>query len=310
MPKRFYLNDCLPEQPEGGENVGELFKNMVMSYKEFHKNELLDLAQHWVTRDYADNVTLCSVTLRDLLGQLKSNPTLFAYASKLVGSNAPLIYEAEQLSEDPEIGKECRWNGRDAHFLLIAQKLDMIAASLPVEEKVCCDILKLMLKDIETEEESCNEIPNWYTGNNQFITELLTPSLPPKSEPWDRLNNLLGRRGKVVISKEFKDDWSVLGTVLQQLIVQRFEDAINAGLLYPANNGNMDLVKPDQVDKTSKVHELRHKGSGIRVYFECDADAIYIALFGSKTIHHGKDQAADFKIAKSIVARLRRGITT
>lgn len=302
------MNDCLPEQPEGGENIGELFREMVLNYKDLHKNELLDLAQHWVTRDYADNVTLCNVTLRNLLGQLKSNPTLFAYASKLVGSSSPLIYEEEQLAGDPELEQEFLCNERDAHYLLIAHKLDMIAASLPVEEKLCCNILKLMLKDIPDENGTVKEVPNWYVRNNQDIIQQLTPPLPPKSEPWNRLIDMLRRRGKVVYSKEFKDDWDILGSVLQQLVVQRFEDALNAGLLYPANNGNMDIVKPDQVDKTSKVHELRQKGTGIRVYLECDADAIYIALYGSKTVHHGKDQAADFKLAKTIVSRLRQGI--
>ncbi len=308
MPKRFYLNDCLPDHPEEGKNVGELFREMVLNYKELHKNELLDLAQHWVTRDYADNVTLCSITLRSLLGQLKSNPTLFAYASKLVGSSIPLIYEEDQLAGDPELEQEYMCNERDGHYLLVAQKLDMIAASLPVEEKVCCNILKLMLKDIQKDEETTKEIPNWHISNQENIIKLLTPPLSPKTEPWNRLMDMLGRRGRVVYSKEFKDDWDKLGSAIQQLVVQRFEDALNAGLLYPANNGNMDIVKPDQIDKTSKVHELRQKGMGIRVYFECDTDVIYIVLYGSKTVHHGKDQAADFKLAKVIASRLRQGI--
>lgn len=308
MSKRFYLNDCLPDLPEAGKDAGQLFREMVLSYKELHKNELLDLAQHWVTRDYADNVTLCSMTLRNLLGQLKSNPTLFAYASKLVGSSTPLVYEEEQLADDPELRQECLCNERDAHYLLVAQKLDMMAASLPVEKKVCCNVLKLILKDIKENEETTKEIANWHVGNGKDIIQLLTPPLPPKTEPWNRLMDLLGRRGNVVYSKEFKDDWDNLGSALQQLIVQRFEDALNAGLLYPANNGNMDIVKSDQIDKTSKVHELRQKGKGIRVYFECDTAVIYIVLYGSKTVHHGKDQAADFKLAKVIASRLRQGI--
>ena len=302
------MNDCLPEQPEDGKDVGELFREMVLGYKELHKNELIDLAQHWVTRDYTDNVTLCSMSLRNLLNQLKSNPTLFAYASKLVGSSTPLVLEEEQLAGDPDLEQKCLCNKRDAHYLLVAQKLDMMAASLPVEEKVCCNVLKLILKDIQEDEETTKEIANWHISNDKDIIQLLTPLLPPKTEPWNRLMDLLGRRGKVVFSKEFKDDWDNLGTVLQRLIVQRFEDALNAGLLYPANNDNMDIVKSDQVDRTSKVHELRQKGSGIRVYFECDVDAIYIALYGSKTVHHGKDQVADFKLAKTIASRLRQGI--
>ena len=138
---------------------------------------------------------------------------------------------------------------------------------------------------------------------------MLTPPLPPKVEPWERLLTILGSSGRIVeYSKGFKKDWDYLGNELQQLIVQRFEDALNGGLLFPAKNTNKKIVKPDEKDKTSKVHELRHLGTGFRVYFECDDDAIYIALYGSKTIHHGKDQEADFKIAKAIAERLRKGI--
>jgi hypothetical protein len=104
----------------------------------------------------------------------------------------------------------------------------------------------------------------------------------------------------------FEDDWKTLGLETQRLVVCRFEDALNGGLLFPANNNNKNIVKQDEKDRTSKVHELRQIGNGFRIYFECDTDAIYIALYASKTYHHGKDQEADFRLAKTIVERLRR----
>lgn len=308
MPVRFYLNDSLPEQPTEGKDVGELFKSLVLGYKELHKIEVLNLAQHWTTSDYVDNVTLCSMTLRSLLVQLKSNPTLFTYASKLVGNEIPLKFEEEQLAGDKELTQECMCNDCDAHMLLLAQKLNMIAATLPVDPRLCNDVLDLVIKDVQTGEESVRQIHNWHIENSETIAKLLTPPLPPVTEPWERLMNLLGRHGKVVCSNIFKQDWEKLGSELQQMIVSRFEDAINGGLLFPANNGNMNIVKQDQKDPTSKVHELRHVGIGFRVYFECDPDAIYIALYGSKTIHHGKDQDADFRFARTVVERMRKGI--
>ncbi len=308
MPVKFYLNDSLPDQPEQGKDVADLFRNLVIKYKELHKNDLLDLSQHWATSDYVDNVTLCSMTLRSLLVQLKSNPTLFTYASKLVESNTPLKYEEDQFSGDLELNQECLCNDCKAHMLLVAQKLNMIAATLPVEPRFCNDVLDLVIKDVQNEEETIKQIPNWHIDNSDEIAKLLTPPLPPVTEPWNRLMDLLRRHGKVYCSNMFKQDWDSLGIELQQLIVQRFEDAINGGLLFPANNNNMNIVKQDQKDRTSKVHELRQVGNGFRVYFECDADAIYIALFGSKTIHHGKDQDADFRFAKAVVERMRQGI--
>ena len=308
MPVRFYLNDCLPEQPSQGKDVALLFQNLVLKYKELHKNELLDLSQHWVTSDFVDNVTICGMTLRSLLVQLKSNPTLFGYASRLVENNTPLRFEEEQLIGDLELSQKCLCNDLDAHMLLVAQKLNMIAATLPVESCFCVDVLDLELKDNQKEEITIKQIPNWHIDNSKSIIKLLAPPLASVAEPWNRLLDVLGRHGKVVYSNLFKQDWDTLGSKLQQLIVQRFEDALNGGLLFPANSRNMNIVKPDKWDRTSKVHELRQKGSGFRIYFECDVDAIYIALYGSKTIHHGKDQRADFRYAKIVVERLRQGI--
>lgn len=238
MSQRFYLNDCLPNQPEEGKDVGKLFKELVLGYKDLHKNEVLGLSQHWATSDYVDNVTICSMTLRSLLVQLKSNPTLFTYASKLVGSSTPLIFEEGELEGDPELGQECLCRGRDAHMLLVAQKLDMIAATLPVEPHLCNDVLDLVIRDVQTEEETTKQIPNWHIDNSEAIKQLLTPPLPPVTEPWQRLMTILERHGKVVCSNLFKQDWNTLGLELQQLIVQRFEDAINGGLLFPANNNS------------------------------------------------------------------------
>ena len=166
----------------------------------------------------------------------------------------------------------------------------------------------MVLKDVQADRETTKQIPNWHIDNSESIAILLTPPLPSVTEPWDRFMNLLGRHGKVVCSKLFKDDWNTLGSELQQLIVRRFEDALNGGLLFPANSNNMNIVKPDQWDRSSKVHELRHVGNGFRIYFECDADTIYIVLYGSKTIHHGKNQESDFRLAKKVVERLRQGI--
>lgn len=307
MPVRFYLNDSLPEQPTEGKDVGELFKSLVLGYKELRKNEVLGLAQHWTTSDYVDNVSLCSMPLRGLLVQLKSNPTLFTYACKLVENEIPLKFEEEQLADDKELAKECVCNDCEAHMLLVAQKKNMIAATMPVEPRFCNDVLDLVIKDVQFEEEITKQIPNWHIDNSEAIAQLLTPPLSPVTEPWNRLMDLLGRHGNVFCSNLFRQDWDSLGIERQQLIVQRFEDAINGGLLFPANNNNINIVKQDQRDRTSKVHELRQKGSGFRIYFECDDDAIFLALYRSKTVHYGKDQESDFRFAKKIVDELRQG---
>ena len=308
MPNTFFLNDSLPAQAAGGANVVTLFRDMVTGYRDMRKNAALDLAQCWVTSDTMDKLSLCGVTLQNLLGQLKTDRELYGYASRLVTGGTPLCYEETQLTGDAELALSFLCNGRDAHNLLVAKKLNMMAASLPVEEALCVDKLDLAYTDPATGTATTYHIDNWHTGNTAAIVALLTPPMPAKADTWNYLTALLGKYGSVVWSRSFKADWDKLGQQVQKLIISRFEDALNGGLLFPANGNNMNILKPDQKDKTSKVHELRQKGTGFRVYLECDADAIYLALYGSKTVHHGKDQEADFRIAKAVAARLRQGI--
>jgi hypothetical protein len=280
-----------------------------------HRKTSSRLEPSWVTNDYVDNVTLCGVGLKNILAQLKiGDRELFGYASRLVTNGSHIVYEEQQLADDEELQKLFEFNGRNAHNLLVAQKLDMIAASLPVENALCADHLGLLYTDPASGNQIQRDIDNWYVGNQAgigntaVIVQLLTPPLPLKSQPMERLTALLEQHGMVKYSKEFTKDWNMIGSEKQKLIVGRFEDALNAGLLFPANSNNMDIVKPDQKDRMSKVHELRQLGDGFRVYFECDNDAIFISLYGTKTYHHGANQDADFRVAKTIVKRMRQGI--
>lgn len=308
MPKEFYLNDCLPEHPTNGTDVVTLFRGMVKEYMNMRKNSSLDLAQCWATSDFVDKVSLCGITLKNLLGLLKTDRVVYPYAIRLVSDGLPIVYRVEDLSGDEELDIDFKCNGRDAHNLLVAHKLDMIAASLPVEAALCNNQLDLVYSDQVTGTQTVKHVHNWYIDNSTTIVRLLTPPLPANSQPWDRLMSLLGQHGKVVCSKLFEAEWNKLGLGTQQLIVSRFEDALNGGLLFPANNNNMNIVKRDQWDNTSNVYELRQRGSGFRIYFECDVNAMYIALYGSKTVHYGKDQESDFRFAKVVVGRMRKGI--
>lgn len=306
MSTRFYLNDCLPPQPQNGVNVEDAFRDLVKQFIELRKSKNLDIEQAWTTSDTVDNVVLCGMGLRQLLGKLKSDRELYSYASRLVSNGVPVVYQETELAGDAELPLTFLFNGRDAHHLLIAQKLDMIAASILVENALAVDKLQLIYTQPTTGVQTMKFITNWHVGNNACITHLLTPPLPPLTAPWDRLIALLSQYGDVKWSKSFKEDWDKLGSGVQQLIVGRFEDALNGGLLFPANANNKNILKPDQKDKSSKVHELRQKGDGFRIYLECDKDAIYIALYGTKTYHHGADQEADFRIAKTEAQRLRQ----
>ena len=67
MSTRFYLNDCLPAQPQNGVNVVDAFRDLVKQFMELHKNKCLDIEQAWTASDTVDNVVLCGMGLRQLL---------------------------------------------------------------------------------------------------------------------------------------------------------------------------------------------------------------------------------------------------
>lgn len=308
MAHKFYLNDCLPDKCAEGD-IFVIFRDFVLEYRRMRSIKQLDLDQRWTLKDYASNTVIAGVPLCDLIKYYKSERDFYSYASSLVNGNPTLSEIESDMSEAPELQNKYTFNGREARSLLVAKLADMTIATVPIEKSVLCDPLKLNLTDV-TGAASTLDVRNWYGKNREDIIKLFTPPLPPETEPLERLQALFGLDKTVLLSQPFIDKWERLGTNIQSQIVDRFETAYNANLLFPAvedTNREFPILKRDQVNAQSGVYELRFKTSGIRVYLECDSNTLYLALYGNKGAYKGEKQNADFRQAREIVTRMREG---
>lgn len=303
MATRFYFNDCLPQQCTKGD-IYERFYALVDVFKDLRKTEGLDIDNFWTLADYYWQTNICQVPLGDIIKR-NNNPTTRTFLKKLVGEGTPLSVQIDLRASNLK-GAACLFNNRDARNLLLAHNEGMIAASVLAENELEADALRLNLKDANGKD-SVTDVENLHENNRLYIENLLAHPLPPVDQPLERLKALFGNGKTVHASTAFYQDWKSLGIDIQKRIVTKFEDAQNAGVLFPAKH-NPPLIKRDEKDATSNVHELRSIGSGIRVYLECDNSTLYIALYNNKGNYAGNDQEADFRRAKKIVERMRRSM--
>lgn len=303
MATRFYLNDCLPQQCTNGD-IYERFYALVDVFKELRKTEGLDIDNFWTLADFHWQTSICQVPLKDIIMR-NSNPMTRTFLQKLVGEGTPLSVQSNVLGSNQNV-VSCLFHNRDAHNLLLAHNAGMIAASVLAEKELETDVLRLNLKDANGTD-SVVDVENLHENNRPHIETILAQPLPPDSQPLERLKALFGNGKTVHASTAFYQDWKSFGIEMQKYIVTKFEDAKNAGVLFPAKH-NPPLMKRDEKDATSNVHELRSIGSGIRIYLECDASTLYIALYNNKGNYTGKDQDADFRRAKKVIERMRKGM--
>lgn len=307
MAKKFYLNDCLPQKCETGD-VYSMFKDLVIAFRNLRQKEILNIDRFWTLADSPYSTKICQVPLKKLIDD-NAAPSLRAYMWKLVSEGISIASMANDFEGSAQLTLDSKFNERDAHNLLLAKEVGMIAASVPAEEAIVTDKLQLTLTDKDGKVTTC-EIDNLHPSNESYIESILTPPLPSSNQPLDRLKVLFGIDKVVHASEIFISKWNTLGLERQRYIVSKFEDALHADLLFPAKSDegkDFPLMKRDDVDTMSAVHELRSKGTGVRVYFECDGSTLYIGLYNVKGKYTGDDQSKDFRRAKAIIARMRQG---
>lgn len=301
MAHKFYLNDCLPEQCQQGD-IYVKFEALVRSFKDLHSKKELDIDQYWTLADYWSNLTICGVQMKEIV-KCTRNRDLKSYTMQLLSRSQPVYFIEESLSECQEIKNNSQFNHRPAHNLLVACLSGMLSASVSAEQELAVNKLAIELDD-DSGNKTIRHIDNLHDGNQEHIKDILTPPLPAADQPLERLISFFSNKGKEIhFSMEFNNKWETLGLTNQQYIVSKFQDAYNEGLLFPAKHDTgkqFPLVKKNQADNSSSVHELRTK-SGMRIYFECDFSTLFIGLYNMKGRYSGDDQSADFRRAETII---------
>lgn len=105
------------------------------------------------------------------------------------------------------------------------------------------------------------------------------------------------------ICDSFMDEFKLISPDLQEFVISLFAKALQSGLLFPAR-GDDNIVKKCDADN---VYELRnHAYGGIRVYFRCVDNKIFIGNMGTKSSYKGDAQSNDIAHAGKVMDKLER----
>lgn len=101
------------------------------------------------------------------------------------------------------------------------------------------------------------------------------------------------------------DEFKLSSPDLQEFIISLFAKALQSGLLFPAR-GDDNIVKKCDADN---VYELRnHAYGGIRVYFRCIDNKIFIGAMGTKSSYKGDAQSNDIAHAGKAMDKLEKSM--
>ena len=107
------------------------------------------------------------------------------------------------------------------------------------------------------------------------------------------------------ICDSFMDEFKLSSPNLQEFIISLFAKALQSGLLFPAR-GDDNIVKKCDADN---VYELRnHAYGGIRVYFRCIDNKIFIGAMGTKSSYKGNAQSNDIAHAGKVMDKLEKSM--
>lgn len=303
---QFYFNDCLPQTTSC--NIMTIFHDVMSEYLRLRNNKNLQINNTLAVGETPEKTIVCGITLKSILSSYNGNRDEKTALNALFRNAIVLSNQWDDFVDPDNIYKEFSFNGRNAQYLAIASTNKMIAISLPVEDALKKDTLDIEVFDTITDKtEPSWVILNWYKDNT---TPILPQLLPHAETQLDKLRNFfIGINKNVTFSNKFEDQWNneIQNDSIKERIIKRFAEAYKCGLLFPAiddpRESKYKIIRKDNSGNT-EIFELRLRDIGVRIYFTCDNNAIFILLYGTKTKHQGHDQESDFRVANSIARRL------
>lgn len=289
-----YFNDCLPQSFDSSKVP--IMDGMRRIYKMI-KSQGVMVNNGIVLSDTADNVYVNGNTLMDHLKSLTLEERTFFMAAIYMRQNIEEIINDYPSEDAIQYLYDCKFNGRRANNLAAAGIMNFIALSLPAEKELITDKLSVEVVNPDSKVKMPPiTVTNFHGGNLKFILDIITPPAGSKIEQLKRGFTILGK--SCYITPEFENIWNGLNSDYQDGIISRFEDARNAGLVFPPkNDGN--IVKNDR--EGTNVFELREKAHSLRIYFKSGVNSIVIGWYGTKTKFYGADQSSDFRHADKII---------
>ena len=293
---KFYFNECLPAKPSG--SLQEVFEKSIYGFNQLIKDNP-DIEKGIITHKDPSEVSICDQTIASLIKSI-GDPTLrriaYSYFTKFPIDS---LYEVDDIFDTENFDVIYLYDEREALNLAIAHKMDWFLYSLPLDDNLCNDQLTIQADTVDD-----IEIHNWYGANSTYIAQEVRNRSIVLEDKLDELkNNFEGK--SCYLSSEFIKKFNSLGGVIQEFVINKFTDADNKNLLFPAQPGS-NLIKSCRGKDNGETYELKSQSFGaIRIYFSCDENNIYMGVLSSKASGAGTEQSADIDRASKIIKKLK-----
>lgn len=298
----FYFNSNLREYYTG--NLYEVFDNLMLKFIFLLNDKKLPINGYIATNNQPSNILICGNTLKSLIDNFKiaEKDKYKEHRKKLYSLFTRYPFDldvcVEDVFTDEELNSSIKFYGRDATDLFIASKLKYYFMSLPLDETLKVDSLKILANE--------TTVPNvnWHGMNTKNLIQSILEDYAIDDVNLSILKYSFDDN-ECFICDSFMDEFKLSPPVLQKFIISLFVKALQNGLLFPAR-GDDNIVKKCDADN---VYELRnHAYGGIRVYFRCVDNKIFIGNMGTKSSYKGDKQSNDIIRAKKIMDELEESI--
>lgn len=298
----FYFNSELGEYYEG--NLYEVFDHLMLKFIFLLNDKKLPINRYIATNSQPSTILICGETLKSLIDNFKiaEKDKYKDHRKKLYSlfSRYPIDLDvsAEDVFTEEEANSSMKFHGRDAVDLFIASKLKYYFMSLPLDETLKVDSLEILVN------ETALKNVNWYGMNTKNLIQNIT-----KDDTIDDVNLSILKYSfddnECFMCDSFIDEFKLRPPTLQEFIIGLFAKALQSGLLFPAR-GDDNIVKKCDADN---VYELRnHAYGGIRVYFRCVDNKIFIGNMGTKSSYKRDTQSNDIIRAGKVMDELEKTI--
>lgn len=296
----FYFNSNLPEYYIG--NLYEAFDNLMLQFICLSNDKKLPINGHIATNSEPSAIIICGKTLKSLIDNFKiaEKGEYKEYRKKLYSffTRYPIDVDVriEDVFTEEDLNSSIKFHGRDATDLFIASKLKYYFMSLPLDATLKVDSLEILVN------ETVLKNVNWHGLNTKNLIHRITEDEMINDANLVILKYLFDGN-ECIMSDSFMDNFRLSSPDLQKFIISLFIKALQSGLLFPAR-GDDNIVKKCEADN---VYELRnHSHGGIRIYFRCVDNILFIGDLGTKSSYKGDSQSNDITHAGKLMDKLER----
>lgn len=288
----------MPEYYTG--DLCEVFDNLMLKFIRLLNDKRLPINGYIATNREPSATKICRETLKSLIDNFKiAEKGEYKEHRKKVYSfftRYPIDVDVriEDVFTEEDINVSIKFHGRDALDLFIASKLKYYFMSLPLDATLKVDSLEILVN------ETVLKNVNWHGLNTQNLIRRIT-----EDEMINDANLFIFKYlfdyNECIMSDLFMDKFKLSSPDLQEFIISLFVKALQSGLLFPAR-GDDKIVKKCEADN---VYELRnHAYGGIRIYFRCVDNKIFIGNMGTKSSYKGDAQSNDIAHAGIVMDKL------